>query len=132
VVSKGIFWFESGLVLVRIAGMCMEMQPVSPELKAIIAEASQALARLDAPRLEELALSCQALNREMTPSRLVQMARQSRDATREMTAFARVLEATRANVRVMERLRGLHEGKLEYGDRQLAALESKENRYGLD
>ena len=34
------------------------------EIREVIAEASQALARLDADRLEELALACQALNRD--------------------------------------------------------------------
>ena len=37
------------------------------ELKGLVVEASRALARLDADRLEELALSCQALNRELAP-----------------------------------------------------------------
>ena len=36
-----------------------------PELKELVAEASRALAQLDAGRLEELALSCQALNRDL-------------------------------------------------------------------
>ena len=36
-----------------------------PELKELVREASRALASLDAGRLEELALSCQALNREL-------------------------------------------------------------------
>jgi hypothetical protein len=35
------------------------------ELKELVVEASRALARLDADRLEELALSCQALNRDL-------------------------------------------------------------------
>ena len=34
-----------------------------PELNELVREASKALACLDADRLEELALSCQALNR---------------------------------------------------------------------
>ena len=38
----------------------------NPELKALVVEASLALARLDADRLEELALSCQALNRDLS------------------------------------------------------------------
>jgi hypothetical protein len=38
------------------------------KLKELVVEASRALARLDAGRLEELALSCQALNRELTPA----------------------------------------------------------------
>jgi hypothetical protein len=37
-------------------------------LKDLVIEASRALARLDADRLEELALSCQALNRDLVRS----------------------------------------------------------------
>lgn len=39
-----------------------------PKLKELVIEASRALARLDADRLEELALSCQALNRDLVRS----------------------------------------------------------------
>lgn len=90
-----------------------------PELKKIVTEASHALARLDADRLEELALSCQALNRELQSSSDLDrrdLARQAKDARGEMAVFARVLEATRANLNVMHRLRELREGRLEYGD----------------
>ncbi|MGD0369785.1 MAG: hypothetical protein ABSA94_20215, partial [Acidobacteriaceae bacterium] len=56
----------------------------NPELKAIVAEASRALAALDALRLEELALSCQALNRSMAADHdsdwREEMARQAREA----------------------------------------------------
>lgn len=101
-----------------------------PALKALVAEASQALARLDAPRLEELAVACQALNRDfnfragakqaLTPEERVRLIAETRDAAREMATFARVLEATRANIRVMNRLRELRMGRLEYSDRQVA------------
>jgi len=89
-----------------------------PELKQLVAEASLALARLDADRLEELALCCQALNRDpepLEPEQSAELARQSREAAAEMATLARVLEATRANLHVMHRLRELHEGALEYG-----------------
>jgi len=87
------------------------------KLKELVVEASRALARLDAGRLEELALSCQALNRELTPANLEQreaLVRQSREAAGDMATFARVLEATRANLNVMNRLRDLRLGRLEY------------------
>ncbi len=95
-----------------------------PQLKALVAEASQALARLDAARLEELALSCAALNREMPPvtARESEMlVREAREAVGEMAVFARVLEATRANLQVMKRLRELRMGRLEYTERPAAA-----------
>ena len=98
---------------------------LNPELRELVVEASLALARLDAERLEELARSCHGLNREMTePStmsleRRTDLARQSREATGEMAVFGRVLEVTRANVDVMNRLRELREGRREYGGRAI-------------
>jgi hypothetical protein len=89
-----------------------------PELKKLVVEASRALACLDANRLEELALSCQALNRDLAPASREEhavLAGQARDAAGEMAVFARVLEATRANLNVMNRLRELRAGRLEYG-----------------
>jgi hypothetical protein len=88
-----------------------------PELKELVVDASRALARLDADRLEELALSCQALNRDLGLAGAGEreaLARQAREAAGEMAIFARVLEATRANVNVMNRLRDLRAGLLEY------------------
>jgi hypothetical protein len=90
------------------------------ELKELVVEASRALARLDADRLEELALSCQALIRELPPASAGEralLASQARESVGEMAIFARVLEATRANVNVMNRLRELRGGRLEYGER---------------
>jgi aminopeptidase N len=92
---------------------------VHPELKQLVAEASQALARLDAGRLEELALSCQALNRGLDTEDRAVLAQESREAAGEMAVFARVLEATRANLNVMNRLRELRAGRLEYGESQV-------------
>lgn len=108
-------------------GVC----PVHPELKALVVEASRALARLDADRLEELADSCRALNREVTAADREWLVRQGRDSAREMAVFGRVLEATRANVKVMERLRALRADQMEYAEQQLA-LTSTENPHGLD
>jgi aminopeptidase N len=93
-----------------------------PELKQLVSEASQALARLDAARLEELALACQALNRDLAPMSAAErkaLARQAREAAGDMAVFARVLEATRANLNVMTRLRELRTGRVEYAERQV-------------
>jgi len=91
------------------------MNPVpypSPDLKGLVAEAAEALARLDAVRLEELAVSCMALNREW-PAACGQdrewMAREARAAQGEMAILARVLEATRSNLKVMRRLQEVSE-----------------------
>ena len=92
-----------------------------PELKKLVAEASRALACLDADRLEELALSCQALNRDWTPDdaqQRAELARQAREASGDMAVFSRVIEATSANLQVMNRLRDLRSGRLEYSEVQ--------------
>jgi len=110
-----------------------EERRVHPELKALVVEASRALVRLDADRLEELALSCQALNRDLTPlnadGRAV-LAGQAREAAADMAVFARVLEATRANLNVMNRLRELRGGRLEYSEPQIRGLARTESGYG--
>jgi len=92
---------------------------VAPELKEIVAQASRALACLDADRLEELAGCCQALNRDLPPRGEVE--RQALAARADMDVFARVLEATRANLNVMRRLRDLRQGTAEYGDAEGAS-----------
>jgi hypothetical protein len=92
------------------------------KMKELVVEASQALARLDADRLEELALCCQALNRDLAQNELAHgdaagraaLALECQEAKGDMAVFARVLEATRANLNVMSRLRELHAGRLEY------------------
>ncbi len=103
------------------------------ELKMLIVEASRALARLDTGRLEELAISCQALNRRPIPGnvggqRLLE--RQAREAVADMAVFARVLDATRANLHVMNRLRALRMGQLEYSERQARGATEAEAGHG--
>ncbi len=91
----------------------------APELKELVTEATRALARLDVARLEELALSCQTLTRNPPPQTVEEreeFGRQARAARGEMAVFARVLEATRANVKVMQRLRALRAGKAGYSE----------------
>ena len=104
-----------------------------PVLKEIVVEASKALARLDSNRLEELARSCAALNRDLVPldaeARMC-LARQARDAAVEMAIFARVIEATRANLNVMQRLRDLRTGRLEYGELPMQGWMRRENGHG--
>ena len=88
-----------------------------PLLKELVTEASQALARLDAERLEELALSCQALNRDlanMDKDARKALVPQAKAAVGDMAVFVRVLEATRSNLDVMNRLREQRLGQFEY------------------
>jgi hypothetical protein len=104
-----------------------------PELKKLVAEASRALACLDANRLEELALSCQALNRDWTPEDVQQraeIARQAREAAGSMAVFSRVIEATSANLLVMNRLRDLRAGQLEYSEEQARGWVQAGSRHG--
>lgn len=115
------------------------------KLKDLVVEASQALARLDTARLEELALSCQALNRDLPERDLARMdgdARQelvlgSREAMGDMAVFARVLEITRDNLNVMNRLREFRLGwskyraeQLEYGGPQVQGWRRTEGKHG--
>jgi hypothetical protein len=90
----------------------------------MVLEATRALAGLDVDRLHELALSCEALTK-MPPATTLEdreeLARQARAASGDMAVFARVLDATRANVKVMERLRELRMGKATYSARILDA-----------
>ena len=95
-------------------------RPLNPELRELVVEASLALARLDADRLEELAFSCQALNRTIAPRPLndanrAELVRQAREASPQMAVLGRVLEATRTNLEVMKRIRERREGRMEYG-----------------
>jgi len=108
------------------------------EIRDVLAEASAALARLDANRLEELALACQALNRERGQMTLAvaerpvggSLARQADEAANDMKAFGRVLEATRANLTVMRRLRQLRKGSVEYSEAQARGWAPSEPDYG--
>src|SRR5215472_17988557 len=89
-------------------------QRVNPELRELVAAASVALARLDADRLEELALACRALNRDLARDVRADFERQAREASREMAVFGRVLEATRSNLDVLNRSPERKRGGLEY------------------
>jgi hypothetical protein len=103
------------------------------EMRALVVEASEALARLNADRLEELALSCQLLNRNLvngTPESRAELTRQARDAREKMAVLARLLEVTRANLSVMTRLKELREVRLEYRAAGSSCWNSAENRHG--
>lgn len=113
----------------------LKVPAANPELKELVVEASRALARLDAPRLEELALSCEALNRapdSMDAGEKSDLARQAREAAPDMVVLGRVLAVTRANQNVMRRLREMRERRLEYSERQLRGAENAEDVHGDD
>ncbi len=86
-------------------------------LKDLVAEATRSLSHLDADRLEELAMSCRALNRDLQhldEGDRTRLAADAREATGDLAVLGRVLEATRANLRVMNRLQELRSARLEY------------------
>lgn len=90
---------------------------IAPDLRQMVQEASQALARLDPDRLEALARECAVLQHDVQVADALeraQIAREARLAAADMAVFARVLEATRCNLEVMRRLRDLRQGSLEY------------------
>lgn len=106
-------------------------RPVAPEIRQIVREASQALAHLDAARLEELALSCSALQRDLweaDAAERAEFARKAREAAIDMGVFGRILQATHANLEVMRRLRDLREGRSAYAVPALIP----ERHHGID
>jgi len=132
---------EEGLQGMRELNLPLE----SIEIREVVAEASRALASLDADRLEELALACRALNRNRLPNassapdfnsesaereRDQALLRQAREAAGGMRAFGRILAATRANLVVMRRMRQVREGKTEYSEAQARGWAPPEPGYG--
>jgi hypothetical protein len=111
-----------------------------PALRLIVVEATEALARLDADRLEELVLSCKKLSREFSPhpesydaaastSLLVagippsfteKNLHLNRSASPEMAVFSRLLSLTRENLAVFTRARVQGDSPLEYSDKEAA------------
>ena len=106
---------------------------VHPDLKQLVAEASRALAQLDASRLDELAISCQALNQDLESQGAADRARlaeQAREATGDMALLARILDVTRGNLDVINRLRDQRAGRLEYSERMERGWAPKVSRHG--
>jgi hypothetical protein len=104
-----------------------------PKLKNLVVEASRSLARLDVDRLEELTLCCQALNRDtehMNTDARIALTAEAEGATGEMAILAKVLNVTRANLNVMNRLRELRAGQFEYDKPQTRVWTRTENRHG--
>ena len=111
-------------------GGVSQMQPV---LKEIVIEASRALAQLDADRLEELALSCEALNKDFAVGALQDrslLAEQVREASGDMAVFTCILDATRANMDVLNRVRERRTERLEYGQPLVRNWERAGNGHG--
>lgn len=95
--------------------MPTETKPPDSALKSVVMEACSALAHLDSGRLEEVAKRCESLSASSQPFKRNDPIMQTPELVREMAIFSRVLEATRANVEVMQRLRVIH-ATLEYSE----------------
>lgn len=94
-------------------------QRLRPELRELAIEASLALARLDAERLEELALSCQALEYDSahdSPAERKELAGEARAAMEDIAVFGGVLEATGANLDVLRSVCERGPGHPEYAE----------------
>ena len=79
-------------------------------LDQIVRQATAALVSMDASRLEELALCCADLNRELKESgQWGDTARTLVDARQELKLLELVLQETRANLSVLSRLRALRQ-----------------------
>ncbi len=104
------------------------------DLKEILGEASRALARLDANRLEDMTRRCEALvcgsDTEPEAKRPPMLAESAMD--NEITTFARVVEATRINLQVLRRLTEIEAGQLEYSFATAGRNRAKRNEHGHD
>jgi hypothetical protein len=107
-------------------------QPARPELKMLVAEAARSLAKLDAERLKELALSCEALQSDQPLGGRQLTLCELHEAKRDMAVLAKVLEATRTNLSVMNRLRELHASRMEYSACHESGSHAKEVGDGLN
>jgi hypothetical protein len=107
-------------------------QSVRPELKMLVVEAAQSLAKLDAERLEELALSCMALNCDQPLADQQLTLCELHEAKRDMAVLSKVLEVTRTNLSVMNRLSELHANRMEYSVGQDSNSIVKEVSDGLN
>jgi hypothetical protein len=101
------------------------------DLRELVAEATQSLARLDADRLEDMALSCEELNREFDSGQNQISISDACATQRDMTALAKVLEATRSNLAVMNRLKELHDRRAENAATRNSGIQKSEVSDGI-
>jgi len=83
---------------------------VVSDLKEIVRDASRALAHLEGARLEELAIACQALNRDECRNSLAKDGT-DREMRSALAVLDRMIEMTRANIYV---LHGTGRQRIEY------------------
>lgn len=83
----------------------------------ILKEACQALAHLDAERLEELAATCRTLNRDLPQAGpRPQLPPRREDCLKQLKVLGRIVEGTQGNLavihRVQARVRGTYEANV--------------------
>jgi len=88
----------------------MKEVPQPAEYGDLVVDAVNALARMEADRLEDVARRCRALDQEPVRRTIAGFAH----LRREMAMLVRVLEATRGNANLMRRLRKLNSPDIEY------------------
>jgi len=87
----------------------------------------------DADRLEELALSCEALNSDLmllTPAGRAALAVEAQRAHRHLTVLKRSVHFTRENLKVLKNLSAAHREQLEYSPGPLCDWETGEREHG--
>ena len=87
------------------SGRLVEQQPVSLAIERIAEELVQALAHLDADRLEEFVWSCRGRMADRTGDQQIDLGANRRIRC-EIEALGRTLELTRANLLVLRRADG--------------------------
>ena len=107
--------------------------PAHQSIEEIVLEASKALTSWDADRLEELALSCEALNSDLmslTPAGRAALAVEAQRAHRHLTVLKRSLHYTRENLKVLKNLRSGHDEQLEYAPGPICDWAAGEREHG--
>ena len=99
----------------------------SSGLVTILKEASQALAHLDADRLEQMARYCEMLLGDHEAERVISKVGA---IDRSAADFARVLEATRANLELFRRVRETAVMQLEYRPEPGGCAQSAGSQHG--
>ncbi len=101
------------------------------QLKNVAIEASQALASLDAERLEALVVSLTRADRNgRSLSEELTTVEEAVAAVGSMSLLAKMLEATRANLRVIEQAADMTNGSAGYGPGAASRWNAMERAHG--
>jgi hypothetical protein len=106
---------------------------MTAQIQEILQEATEPLVRLDADRLEEIALGCEELLAECNTgnrTRRYQINFDSRRVERDIGLFKRLLELTNANLTFLRGLSVMRGARLEYGRVPVNICPTAEVEYG--